>query len=71
VGLWVVGILGFGYFVLGPVFYSLFIGLDWGAYPGGAAIEKLFRGLGYAGQHAISGVFWLLLGLLAAMAVAF
>jgi predicted aldo/keto reductase-like oxidoreductase len=71
VALWAAGILGFGYFALGPILYSLFIGLDWGAYPGGAAIEKLFRGLGYSGQNAISGVFWLLLGLLTAMALAF
>jgi predicted aldo/keto reductase-like oxidoreductase len=70
-GLWVLGILGFGYFLLGPTLYSLFIGLDWAAYPGGRAIERLFRALGYTGQNAISGVFWLLLGLLAAMAVAF
>src|SRR5262245_62825604 len=71
VGLYSVGIGAFGYFVLGPILYSLFIGLDWAAYPGGAAIEKLFRGLGYTGQNAISGVFWLLLGLVAAMALAF
>ena len=71
VGLWAIGILAFGYFALGPILYSLFIGLDWNAYPGGAAIEKLFRGLGYTGQNAISGVFWLLLGLLAAMLLAF
>ena len=71
VGLWAAGILGFGYFALGPILYSLFIGLDWGAYPGGHAIEKLFRGLGYAGDHAISGVFWLLLGLLAVIVVTF
>jgi uncharacterized protein len=71
VGLWALGIFGFGYFVLGPTLYSLFIGLDWAAYPGGRAIERLFRGLGYTGQNAISGVFWLLLGLIAAMVVAF
>ncbi len=71
IGLWAVGILGFGYFALGPVLYSSFIGLDWGAYPGGHEIEKLFRGLGYAGDHAISGVFWLLLGLLAVIGVTF
>jgi uncharacterized protein len=71
VGLWSIGFLGFGYFALGPILYSLFIGLDWAAYPGGAAIEKLFRGLGYTGQNAISGVFWLLLGLIAVMALAF
>jgi len=70
-GLWAAGILAFGYFALGPILYSLFIGLDWAAYPGGPAIEKLFRGLGYTGMNAISGVFWLLLGLLAAMALAF
>jgi predicted aldo/keto reductase-like oxidoreductase len=67
---WSLGIFGFGYFALGPILYSLFIGLDWAAYPGGAAIEQLFRGLGYTGQNAISGVFWLLLGLLLAMALA-
>jgi predicted aldo/keto reductase-like oxidoreductase len=70
-GLWALGFLGFGYFVLGPTLYSLFIGLDWAAYPGGRAIERLFRGLGYTGQNAISGVFWLLLGLVATMVVAF
>jgi predicted aldo/keto reductase-like oxidoreductase len=70
-GLWALGFLGFGYFVLGPTLYSLFIGLDWAAYPGGRAIERVFRGLGYEGQNAISGVFWLLLGLVAAMVVAF
>jgi uncharacterized protein len=69
--LWALGILAFGYFALGPILYSLFIGLDWTAYPGGVLIERLFRGLGYGGQNAISGVFWLLLGLLAAMALAF
>lgn len=71
VGLWAVGILGFGYFLLGPILYSLFIGLDWNAYPAGAAIEKLIRGLGYKGMNAISGVFWLLLGLLLVIGVAF
>ena len=70
-GLWTVGLLGFGYFALGPILYSLFIGLDWKAYPGGAWIEQGFRALGYHGQNAISGVFWLLLGLVAAMALAF
>jgi hypothetical protein len=69
--LWALGILGFGYFALGPILYGLVIGYDWTAYPGGRAIEALFRGLGYQGQNAIAGVFWLLLGLLAAMAVAF
>jgi predicted aldo/keto reductase-like oxidoreductase len=69
--LWALGILGFGYFVLGPILYGLVIGYDWTAYPGGSAIEALFRGLGYHGQNAIAGVFWLLLGLLAAMTVAF
>jgi len=71
IGLYAFGLLGFGYFALGPILYSLFIGLDWAAYPGGRAIESLFRGLGYTGNNAISGVFWLLLGLLAAMAFAF
>jgi hypothetical protein len=70
-GLYALAILFFGYFALGPILYSLFIGLDWAAYPGGRAIEGLFRGLGYAGNNAISGVFWLLLGLALAMAVAF
>jgi hypothetical protein len=70
-GLFGIGILGFGYFVLGPLLYGLVIGYDWTAYPAGSAIEALFRGLGYAGQNAIAGVFWLLLGLLAAMAAAF
>ena len=70
-GLWGIGILGFGYFALGPILYGLVIGFDWTAYPGGSAIEALFRGLGYAGQNAIAGVFWLLLGLLVAMAAAF
>jgi predicted aldo/keto reductase-like oxidoreductase len=70
-GLWALGIVAFGYFVLGPTLYSLFIGLDWAAYPGGRAIERSFRALGYTGQNAISGVFWLLLGLLAVMALAF
>jgi hypothetical protein len=70
-GLWTLGILGFGYFVLGPILYGLFIGFDWTAYPGGSAIETLFRGLGYTGQNAIAGVFWLLLGLLAVMLFAF
>ena len=64
-------ILGFGYFVLGPLLYGLVIGYDWTAYPGGSAIEKVFRGLGYEGQNAISGVFWLGLGLVAAMVLAF
>jgi uncharacterized protein len=71
VGLWAVGILAFGYFALGPLLYSLFIGLDWAAYPAGPLIEKLFRGLGYTGHNAISGVFWLLLGLLAVIGVVF
>ncbi len=71
IGLWSLGILGFGYFALGPILYRLPIGLDWGAFPGGAAIERLFRGLGYAGDHAISGVFWLVLGLLAVIVVAY
>ena len=44
VGLWAIGILGFGYFVLGPILYSLFIGLDWNAYLGGPAIEKRSAG---------------------------
>jgi predicted aldo/keto reductase-like oxidoreductase len=70
-GLWAAGILGFGYFVLGPVLYSVFIGLDWTAYPGGAAIEKLVRGLGYTRANAISGVFWVGVGLLAVMGIAF
>jgi predicted aldo/keto reductase-like oxidoreductase len=70
-GLWLLGILSFGYFALGPIAYGLVIGFDWTAYPGGSAIEALFRGLGYTGQNAIAGVFWLLLGLVAAMAVAF
>jgi len=70
-GLWMLGILAFGYFALGPILYGLFIGFDWTAYPGGRAIESAFRGLGYAGQNAIAGVFWLLLGLIVAMGVAF
>jgi len=70
-GLWMLGILAFGYFALGPILYGLFIGFDWTAYPGGPAIESAFRGLGYAGQNAIAGVFWLLLGLIVAMGVAF
>src|SRR5262249_42319078 len=65
------GILAFGCFALGPSLYGLFIGLDWSAYPGGLAIEAVFRGLGYHGQNAIAGVFWLLLGLLGALAAAF
>jgi predicted aldo/keto reductase-like oxidoreductase len=69
--LWALGLLGFGYFVLGPILYGLVIGYDWTAYPGGSAIEALFRGLGYHGQNAIAGVFWLGLGLLAATALAF
>jgi predicted aldo/keto reductase-like oxidoreductase len=69
--LWALGVLAFGYFALGPILYGLVIGYDWTAYPGGSAIEALFRGLGYTGQNAIAGVFWLLLGLLAAMAVVF
>jgi hypothetical protein len=71
IGLWAIGLLGFGYFALGPILYSLFIGLDWAAYPGGRAIEELFRALGYSGHNAISGVFWLVLGLLGAMTLAF
>jgi predicted aldo/keto reductase-like oxidoreductase len=71
VGLYAAGVLAFGYLVLGPILYSLPIGLDWLAYPGGAWIEKAFRGLGYAGNNAISGVFWLVLGLLAVLGVTF
>jgi hypothetical protein len=71
IGLWTLGVLGFGYFALGPILYGLVIGFDWTAYPGGSAIEALFRGLGYTGQNAIAGVFWLLLGLLLAMGLAF
>jgi predicted aldo/keto reductase-like oxidoreductase len=70
-GLWTLGVLGFGYFALGPILYGLVIGFDWTAYPGGSAIETLFRGLGYSGQNAIAGVFWLVLGLLLAMGLAF
>jgi predicted aldo/keto reductase-like oxidoreductase len=70
-GVFGLGILCFGYFALGPILYSLVIGLDWTAYPGGSAIEALFRGLGYTGQNAIAGVFWLLLGLVAVLVVAF
>ena len=71
VGLWAFGVLAFGYFALGPILYSLFIGLDWAAYPAGPLIEKVFRGLGYTGHNAISGVFWLLLGVLAVIVVTF
>ncbi len=70
-GLFSLGILCFGYFALGPILYGLVIGFDWTAYPGGSAIETLFRGLGYTGQNAIAGVFWLLLGLVAVIVVAF
>jgi hypothetical protein len=70
-GLWLLAILGFGYFALGPILYGVFIGFDWTAYPGGSAIGSALRGLGYGGQHAIAGVFWMLLGLLGMMAVVF
>jgi hypothetical protein len=61
-GLWVLGIAAFGYFYAGPLIYGALIGPDWRAYPLGGFIEKLFRGLGYAGDNAISAVFWLLVG---------
>ncbi len=63
-GAWTVAIAAFGYFYVGPLIYGALIGPDWRAYPLGGFIEKLFRGIGYAGDHAISGVFWLLVGVL-------
>jgi predicted aldo/keto reductase-like oxidoreductase len=64
-GLWSLGVAAFGYCYAGPLIYGALIGPDWRAYPLGGLIEKLFRGLGYAGEHAISAVFWLIVGVLA------
>jgi len=58
-GLWTLAVAAFGYFVAGGLLYRLPIGLDWRAFPLGGAIERLFRGLGYQGDNAISAVFWL------------
>ena len=63
--LWALGITAFGFFVAGGLLYALPIGLDWRAFPLGGAIESLFRGLGYQGDNAISGAFWLLACLVA------
>ncbi len=52
----------FGFLAIGKFLYEAFIGLDWNAYPGGALIEKFFR-LFYHGNNAISGVFYMVLGL--------
>ena len=65
VGAWVIGIAAFGYFAIGGLLYLAPIGLDWNAFPLGGLIEKLFRGMGYAGGNAISVVFWLLACLIA------
>jgi len=64
-GLWSLGSAAFGYCYAGPLIYGALIGPDWRAYPLGGFIEKLFRALGYTGEHAISAVFWLLVGALA------
>lgn len=61
-GVWVLGIAAFGYFYAGRLIYGALIGPDWRAYPLGGFIEKLLRALGYSGDHAIAGVFWLLIG---------
>ncbi len=62
---WILGIAAFGYFVVGGFLDLLPVGLDWTAFPLGAQIEKIFRALGYAGDNAISAVFWLGASLLA------
>jgi predicted aldo/keto reductase-like oxidoreductase len=72
--LWIVGFLGvlaFGYFVLGGLLHALPIGLDWTAFPAGGVIESVTRALGYSGPNAISSAVWFLLALLGGMVLAF
>ncbi len=60
---WVLGIGLFGFFALGGFAYELFIGLDWTAYPFGSAIQSLFEATGLAGNNAMAGLFYIVLGL--------
>ena len=67
---WLTGIALFGFFALGGFAYELFIGLDWTAYPFGRAIQWLFETTGLAGNNAMAGLFYIVLGLLAVGLVA-
>ncbi len=63
---WCLGVAAFGFFVLGGFAYELFIGLDWSAYPLGNGIHALFEKLGIAGRNAMTGLFYIAGGMLAA-----
>ncbi len=60
---WILGIALFGFFALGGFAYELVIGLDWTAYPFGRQIQWLFETAGLAGNNAMAGLFYIVVGL--------
>ena len=67
---WLLASIAFGFFALGGLAYELFIGLDWTAYPMGSTIHGLFDALGLAGENAVSGLFYIVIGLIGVGVVA-
>ena len=61
---WILGIVLFGFFALGGFAYELVIGLDWTAYPFGRQIQWLFETAGLAGNNAMAGVFYIVIGMI-------
>ncbi len=64
IGLWIAAAL-FGFFTLGPVFDSTFIGLDKSAFLFGEAIQAGARLVGITIGFSVAGLFWTLVGVIA------
>ena len=60
-----------GYFVIGPVFYSVPIGLDASAFWAGETLQSLHESLDPSIQNASGGLIWVLLMLLGVAALGF
>ncbi len=65
VAAWLLGILAFGYFVVGGLAYRIPVGLGWSAWTAGSLVEPVARALGYRGHGALMGVLWLGVSVLA------
>jgi aryl-alcohol dehydrogenase-like predicted oxidoreductase len=60
-----------GWLAIGPLLYKLPIGLDQSAFPWGEPLQRLAEWMRPGFEHAVSGIVWLALGLVAIGALAF
>ncbi|NQZ99357.1 MAG: aldo/keto reductase [Myxococcales bacterium] len=64
---WLVGLAVLGYFVVGHLFATLPVGLDWSAWPLGEIGREVFGAVGIQIHGAVMGGLWLLVILVAVM----